>query len=53
MVLSRRWRVACSDLTRLRVTIAKRRYDVPLTAFGHLAAQDLERASGLVEEVGR
>ncbi|HLG58731.1 MAG TPA: hypothetical protein VI485_25525 [Vicinamibacterales bacterium] len=33
--------------------IAKGRYDVLLTAFGHLGAQDLERASGLVEEFGR
>ena len=32
--------------------VAKRRNDVPLTALGQLAAKDLERPCGLVEELG-
>lgn len=50
---SRHWAVAGSDLIRLHVTIAKRRYDVSLTAFGHLAAQDLRRTGGFPEKFGR
>lgn len=41
------------DPIHLLLTVTKRRYDVPLTALGHLAAQDLERLSGLIEEIRR